>query len=134
MKVGALSAAAVAGELVVGGLDGRSFSDVAQALAAVETMNGALRTHMEADMLHDGIRGDAMALLLARDESERDRGEAQLAEHLRHLAELLDQNKQRSLGAEVDAQLASASAALEEYAASARLVAVELAEVESGSS
>ncbi|MCA9512646.1 MAG: HAMP domain-containing protein [Myxococcales bacterium] len=129
MKVGALSAAAVAGALVVGGLDGRSFSDVAQALAAVETMNGALRTHMEADMLHDGIRGDAMALLLARDESERDRGEAQLAEHLRHLAELLDQNKQRSLGAEVDAQLASASAALEEYAASARLVA-DLAKVD----
>lgn len=56
-----------------------------QALAQLDTVNGAIRHHMELDMMHDAINGDvllAAAAFQRGNKSDLQKAQADLKEHL----------------------------------------------------
>lgn len=77
----------------------------------------ALRNHMQADMVHDGVRADVYSALAAaaHDPGRRASIEADLAEHVATFREAIAANRQLPLPAEVKSALAAVETPLTAY-------------------
>ncbi|MBL8698983.1 MAG: hypothetical protein JNK67_11460 [Alphaproteobacteria bacterium] len=102
-------------------VSGELRSDLEQSTLMAE----ALRNHLQADMMHDAIRGDVLLALRSatRGESEgiAEAGKS-LAEHIADLRERLAANRSLDLPGEIGDKLARVAAPLDAYAASAGTV------------
>src|SRR5918999_680925 len=63
-------------------------------LATVVRTGGALRNHLEGDMMHDALRADVLAALLAESPSEWKSVNAGRADHSRHFREMIEANNE----------------------------------------
>ncbi len=92
-----------------------------------------LRNHLECDMMHDAVRGDAYAALLARADEEKKQAKAELSEHSQNFRDLLEANARLPVGAEITGAIDAVRPDLEKYLKSAEsLVVAALADPESG--
>lgn len=91
------------------------------ALESVLATSGALRNHLEGDMMHDALRADVLAALLADTQQDWQAVDADLKEHADHFRELIAANQQLATG-EAKEALAGVDATLESYIASAESI------------
>src|ERR1700712_1531963 len=103
--------------VVLGGVF-HQFSLIRAGNERVLLLAGALQTQQSADMMHDALRGDAIAALLAA----RSNNTAQLAEaekdHTEHAAEIrarMEENSKRDLGQVISGKLTSIAPLLDRY-------------------
>lgn len=99
---------------VVGTTGYRSVSRLADGMQTMVTTSTALRNHLEADMMHDAIRGDVLAALLAKPEEKID-VEKELAEHGDWFRKTLAENDALSLDPEVKRALGEVRPTFEAY-------------------
>ncbi len=78
----ALTAAALIGAVGITGL--KAVDNMREGLQAVRASGQALRTHMQGDMMHDALRADVLAALLAAQKGQMDRSEAIAADIADH--------------------------------------------------
>jgi methyl-accepting chemotaxis protein len=107
--IGPVFAAAVG----VAGLVGLHRVEVQTDQLAVTT--SALRNHMECDMMHDALRADCFAALLATTADEHTAVSADLAEHSTAFKDNLAQNELLTLDDDVKAAIAKVKPALDTY-------------------
>jgi methyl-accepting chemotaxis protein len=77
-----------------------------------------LRNHMEGDMMHDALRADVLAALLAETDAQKQETQASLADHARHFHEMIDENSKLATG-ELQTALTAVGPSLTAYIASA---------------
>jgi methyl-accepting chemotaxis protein len=87
----------------------------------------SLQLHMEGDMMHDALRSDVLAALLAQKPAEHEEARASLKEHVQHFKDVLTENEQTAEHPEVRTALAEVEESLGKYIASAEAI-VSLAE------
>jgi methyl-accepting chemotaxis protein len=87
-------------------------------LAAVVRAGGALRYHLEGDMMHDALRADVLAALLAESPAEWKSVDGGLAEHSRRFREMIESNNELA-PADTKAELTAVGLVLGEYIKSA---------------
>ncbi len=121
-KLAALAAASLMVALAIGVAGYWGIQGVDDDLASTAEAGVILRNHLEADMMHDALRGDVLAALLASSPSERDQVRRDLAEHSRNFRERLLANESRSLPPAVKSSLTAVKPALESYIESAQHV------------
>src|SRR4029079_8578647 len=63
-------------------------------LAKVTRTSRALRNHMEGDMMHDALRADVLAALLAATPADWEAVHQDLLQHSRHFREMIEENNQ----------------------------------------
>jgi len=110
--VGALSA------LLVGGIGLLSTRQQSSALDEVVQATLAVRSSMDSDMMHDAIRADVMAALLAADEKDEAGGEEarkSLAEHRKRFEDSLGELKDVALPPDVQQTLAATMPMIKAY-------------------
>jgi methyl-accepting chemotaxis protein len=118
--------AALAGAMMVAGGTGlwTSFS-LGGRLESSKTASDILRNHMEADMMHDALRGDVLAALAASNPayglSSAD-VQADLEDHASSFAELISTNRKLVHRADLRALMDEISPALDTYIAEARAI------------
>jgi methyl-accepting chemotaxis protein len=83
------------------------------------TTGQATALALEADMMHDAVRGDVLNALLNAGTPEYQTAAGDLADHSAHFRELLDQVVAADLGADVDAAVEQVRPDVESYLASA---------------
>jgi ABC-type multidrug transport system fused ATPase/permease subunit len=86
----------------------------------VAVTSAALRSHMQADMMHDALRADVLAALLAADDAARKTVADDLAEHTKTLRDSIAENQKADLGPDVRAALEGVTGPLEAYVAAAQ--------------
>lgn len=92
-----------------------------QADILVESTN-IMHRHMESDMMHDAMRGDVFAVIMASQASDRkamDEAKNDLKEHYKSLKENLSKNRESDLPANLVAKFDETLKSVEEYYASA---------------
>jgi methyl-accepting chemotaxis protein len=85
-------------------------------------ISSIVQRHMEADMMHDAMRGDVLAAVLAshrRDAAAIEEAEAELEAHHGSFSKNLDANRAEELPAEFSADFEEAASALDHYHAAA---------------
>jgi methyl-accepting chemotaxis protein len=95
----------------------------ANGLTEVLLTNEARSNHQVADMMHDALRGDVLAALLAETDAERAGINASMAEHASTFREQVQKNLQLHLNAEVKAALEKVQQPIETYIAAAESMA-----------
>lgn len=88
-------------------------------IAQMTVVSSGLRNHLDTDMLHDALRADVLAALVADTAEARKGVAAETEEHVSHMKELLDKNSALDLGEAVDKALVEARPALDGYTAAA---------------
>jgi methyl-accepting chemotaxis protein len=83
-------------------------------LESVVKTGDTLRNHLEGDMMHDALRADVLAALLAESPAESGAAAASLHEHASHFREMIDANKQLATG-DAKAALDAVGGALDNY-------------------
>ena len=83
-------------------------------------VSGALRHHMEADMMHDALRADVLAGLAAKDEQAHADVDNDLAEHVKNIREALTANASADLSDTARQALTDTMPTLDAYIAAAR--------------
>lgn len=99
---------------IVGTTGYLSVSRLADGMQTMATTSTALRNHLEADMMHDAIRGDVLAALLAKPEEKAD-VKKELAEHGDWFRKTLTENEALSLDPEVKRALGEVRPTFEAY-------------------
>ena len=100
---------------VVGGVGVRRISvDSRQ-----EAVGSGLRNHLEGDMMHDALRADVLAALLAETPEDHRAVAADLGEHAKWFRDVLSKNEALDLGVEAKAAIAGVRPALDAYIAAA---------------
>jgi len=96
---------------------------IGAAMSDVMVNSAAQKNQMQADMMHDALRADVLAALLAGQKSEADRGEdakritSDLREHAKIFRERLDANEKLPLDATIKKALSeSGSSSIHIYA------------------
>ncbi|MDX2118199.1 MAG: methyl-accepting chemotaxis protein [Planctomycetota bacterium] len=112
--IGPVFAAAIG----VAGLVG--LHEVEQQTDALGITTSALRNHMECDMMHDALRADVLASLIAKTDEDRHAVDADLAEHAKSFTEHLTENDALPLDEEVKAGISKVRPALDAYIAGAK--------------
>ena len=82
LAIGLISAAAV---MAVGAGGLWQVAQFSTALDSLVTVSSGVRNHLEADMMHDALRGDVYRAFVAQSDEERAQVQAELAEHARIL-------------------------------------------------
>ena len=118
----ALSFLGLALALAVGASGYSGVSQVQSGIQEIYLTSSALRNHLEADMMRHALKGDVQAALLARNDKDKDRVLADLADHSNRFRQYLAKNNALPLSAEVKAQLQEAQPVLEEYIKSAEVI------------
>jgi methyl-accepting chemotaxis protein len=107
--------------MIVFGVSGEhALSSSGESLDRVVQTGGALRNHLEGDMMHDALRADVLAALLAETPAEWQAVSANLSEHSTHFREMIAANDKlapediqdelRDVGSALDAYISSAEA------------------------
>lgn len=115
----ALSAGSI---LLAFAMGATGYYGVTSVTSAIEdsTMAGtAIRNHLEADMMHDALRADVLAALVADGPDGIQEAQAGLTEHATHFREQIKANEALELPAEVSSALQSVVPSLDSYVASA---------------
>ena len=81
--------------------------------------SSALRNHLEGDMMHDALRGDVLAALLARGADEHAAVKGELSDHVERFREVLGENDKMDLDAEVKDAIGQVRPVLDKYIAAA---------------
>ncbi|MDB5895467.1 MAG: hypothetical protein JWQ88_2998 [Rhodoferax sp.] len=108
--------------LAVGGIGYAAMGRLAAASERITMTSAALKRQMEADMMHDALRGDALGAMLAgtrKDASQQKVIQADLEEHVKQFRESIDALRAMSLDPEVDAAVAKVRPALDAYVTTA---------------
>ncbi len=105
--------------LVLGGTSWWGLESVADGTEAVNTTTSAIRHHMESDMMHDALRADVLAAILAQSPEEHEAVAKDLAEHAGHFRDELEENAKLPLDAELHSALNGVKPELESYIAHA---------------
>ncbi|MBI5170880.1 MAG: HAMP domain-containing protein [Candidatus Eisenbacteria bacterium] len=113
----AIAGVAVAAALGITGIVG--FRTLGGAMHEINVTGHALSNHDDADMMHDALRGDVLAAMLARTAEEREAAAKDLAEHAANFRTQIGENDKLAISAEVKTALAGARPRMEEYIASA---------------
>lgn len=103
---------------VVGLIANYQLSQITQNQAKILVNNAALRSQLDADMMHDALRGDvANALLVSLEKNETAKPEVMtnLMRHVATMRERIDENKARNLHPKAKAALADVVAPLNDY-------------------
>ncbi|WP_415908709.1 methyl-accepting chemotaxis protein [Oleiharenicola sp. Vm1] len=98
----------------------REFSDIRATNDRVLLLASALQTQQSADMMHDALRGDAIAATLAaqrHDEGQLQGIEKDFQEHSREIRTRMEENRQRALDAAIRDRITRMSAPLDRYVA-----------------
>lgn len=125
-KLMGLAAGGVFASGVVAGLGLWGLGVLSRSLGEVERTGKALRNHQDADMMHDAIRADVLAALLADSKDTLTGVAKDLADHAQTLAARVEDNRKAGLSTDVAATLERIVPALDEYRKSAATL-VELA-------
>src|SRR5262245_14216980 len=79
--------------MIVLGVSGEhALSSSGDSLDRVVQTGGALRNHLEGDMMHDALRADVLAALLAETPADWQAVSANLDEHSKHFREMIEAN------------------------------------------
>lgn len=97
-------------------------SSAGAGLESVLLANRTLRTHIEGDMMHDALRADVLAALLAESQSEWQEVNTSLRDHVHTFRELIETNQKLATSPELKAALAEVGPALNKYIASAEAI------------
>src|SRR5580658_3514448 len=97
-------------------------SQVQSGIQEIYVTSSALRNHLEADMMRHALKGDVQAALLARNDKDKDRVLADLADHSNRFRQFLAKNNALPLSTEIKAQLQETQPVLEEYIKSAEVI------------
>ena len=109
-----------AGAIVLAGIDGlRKVEDQTRQLGV---LTAAVRNQMECDMMHDALRGDVFAALLAATPEEHERVGADFADHCAKFRKNLRENIDLGLDDEVNDRFRAIEPVLEQYEKSAQQV------------
>lgn len=118
-KLMGLAAGGVLATGVVAGIGLWGLGVLSRSLGDVERTGKALRNHQDADMMHDAIRADVLAALLADSKDTLAGVKKDLADHAQTLAARVEDNRKAGLSAEVAATLGRIGPALDDYRRSA---------------
>ncbi|SMQ95343.1 chemotaxis protein [Xanthomonas fragariae] len=116
--------------LTLGGVGYNGQRGLLDAIAAQVTSSDALRNHMQADMMHDALRGDVTAALLAasrHDDAGIATARTALGEHAGEFRKSLQANRKLPLDPALRSELDAVTPTLQAYIASADHV-IRLAE------
>ena len=105
--------------LVLGLSSQRGLSAAESGLSRVLTTNSALRYHIEGDMMHDALRADVLAALLAQSETDWNNVTTDVGDHARKFRDLISANQKLDAGADVAAVLSEVGVPLDKYISSA---------------
>ena len=122
-KLWAFAIFGIVATLVVGSVGYVGGARQTTALGELNMKLGALRNHLEADMMHDALRADVLAALRAaanNDAEARAEVTADLADHIEKFTTNIERNGKLSLPAAVKAAIAAVEPALVAYEAAAR--------------
>ncbi|SEK34142.1 Methyl-accepting chemotaxis protein [Roseateles sp. YR242] len=111
--------------LLVGGLGYAAVVRLDAAGSALTRTSSALKSQVEADMMHDALRADVYRALHAAGRGiagEEASVKADTAEHVKEFRELMATLKSLSLGAEIDATITRTQGSLDAYIAGASQV------------
>ncbi len=117
----ALVATMLALMLVLGGTGWRGMSAAGSGLQNVVVTGTVLRNHLEGDMMHDALRADVLASLLAQTDDEKREAKTQLQEHSQHFREMIAANNELATGDAREA-LSAVGPALNTYISSAEKI------------
>jgi len=97
----------------------RGIQSVSDGAHEIERSGQALRNHLESDMMHDALRGDVLASLLAQSDEEHAAALADVEDHATNFRERVAANQQLRLEGELGVALEAIGPTLEAYIASA---------------
>jgi methyl-accepting chemotaxis protein len=118
-KLRAFAAFGIVATLIVGLFGYHSEHTLGDALTSVNVKMGALRNHMESDMMHDALRADVLAALRAGQMQDREAQQQVLAdvdEHVESFRKHVDENAKLPLPATVKSAIEDVRPALASYA------------------
>ncbi|KAB7771921.1 methyl-accepting chemotaxis protein [Xanthomonas maliensis] len=123
--LGVLVLVAALALLALGGVGYNGQRGLLDAIAVQVVSSDALRNHMQADMMHDALRGDVTAALLAASRQDNDgiaAAAASLKEHADTFREAVAANRKLPLAPELRQELEAVAPALQAYIAAAQQV------------
>ena len=123
-RIRMVSSASLLLSLVAMGVSGYALRGIAENLKGVVSTTEAIRNHMHGAMMHDALRGDVQAAMLARTTEEREAAVKDLEEHARLFSADLEANQKLSLPHPVQTALSAAGSELHAYIAAARAQAM----------
>jgi len=104
--------------VVLGGVARHGMTAARTGLGSVVLTASTLRNHMEADMMHDALRADVLAALLADKPENMQSVQTDLREHAQHFREVLAENREIATGDAAEA-ISAVGSALDAYIKSA---------------
>lgn len=114
-KLFALGSIGVTAALAIGAAGAWGVGRISSSLRGNLTMATALRNHLEADMMHDALRADVLASLVAANAAEHKQTADDLAEHSEWFRQAITANAALDVPSDVKRELDSVRPALEEY-------------------
>jgi methyl-accepting chemotaxis protein len=120
LAIGLISAAAV---MAVGAGGLWQVAQFSTALDSLVTVSSGVRNHLEADMMHDALRGDVYRAFVAQSDEERAQVQAELAEHAQILRRRVQANQNLALETKVKDAASEVHIVLERYVTTAEEVA-----------
>ena len=97
-------------------------SHMRQSAARILEAGEVQRNHMAADMVHDALRGDALASLLAESQADKDAVMADVREHAASFRAMIAENERHTVTPDVREALTATKPVLENYIASAEKI------------
>lgn len=95
---------------------------LSETLTRTNQIGEVLRNHLEADMMHDALRSDVLASLVARNPAyglSADDVKTDMQEHVAHFTDMIETNSVLTNGADLDAVVEAVKPDLEAYIATA---------------
>jgi methyl-accepting chemotaxis protein len=94
--------------------------NIGSGMARMTEATAALRNHMEGDMMHDALRGDVMAALLAETPEARAAVKQDVADHAKHFGEVVAANQADGVDESIRSAVAGCRSAIDAYVGAAQ--------------
>lgn len=98
-------------------------SNIASKLESISVHDSPLRYHLETGMMHDAIRADVLAAIIATNEEEEAEAHSNLSQHVQHIRSMMRQALAVQLPPHVRQALSGTTGTLEEYVLQAERIA-----------
>ncbi|MBL8214316.1 MAG: methyl-accepting chemotaxis protein [Bryobacterales bacterium] len=122
-KLYAGCAAGVAAAIVIGLVGHMGMSRMETAMNQALLMARVIQNHMDADMMHDALRGDVLAMLAASSRVERDEVRRDMAEHGQRFQQNIEENLKLPLQPDSHQALLESKTLMEAYISAANMMA-----------
>ena len=116
----ALGVTSIAASLLMGVMGFVSVEQINAQVKAGQVVTTAIHNHMQADMMHDALRGDVLAAFQATTSEERQSALKDVSEHAAELEMQLENNKKLPLSPEIRKGLGEAGTPMTAYVQSAK--------------